>query len=177
MWWCWSVWPIVLTRKVWSKASAPLVPPPPPSVLRRTDVGNPHTTADASYTCTHKGMCNKMWNVMWHDHGNFEEHLQGLQSFQHYSHLPGLSFFARKVTGSMLCSRLWILLDRYRGSLPLSLCVLRSAREGQTVHHARHVPRNLPRGASSVPPRCTLGKRVPTKGSCSQHGCYRPSIT
>ena len=34
---------------------------------------------------------------MWHDHGNFEEHLKGLQSFQYYSHLPGLSFFARKV--------------------------------------------------------------------------------
>lgn len=56
-----------------------------------------HTTADASYVCTHRGKCNKLWNVMWHDHGNFEEHLRGLQSFQHYSHLPGLSFFARKV--------------------------------------------------------------------------------
>ena len=71
-------------------------PVPFPSPLR-TDQGNPHTTADASYTCTHKGMCNKLWNVMWHDHGNFEEYLQGLYSFQRYSHLPGLSFFARKV--------------------------------------------------------------------------------
>lgn len=60
-------------------------------------MANPHTTADASYTCTHKGMCNKLWDVMWHDHGNFEEYFQGLHPFQRYSHLPGLSFFARKV--------------------------------------------------------------------------------
>lgn len=89
-------------------SSRPSRPPPPslraPSVvvnaITRTDESNPHKTADASYVCTHRGMCNKLWNVMWHDHGSFEEHLQGLQSFQNYSHLPGLSFFARKVLGA-----------------------------------------------------------------------------
>lgn len=61
-------------------------------------MATPHTTADAAYACTHGGMCNRLWNVMWHDHSNFEEYLRGLHSFQSYGHLPGLSFFAKKVT-------------------------------------------------------------------------------
>ncbi|CAN0012092.1 unnamed protein product, partial [Scytosiphon promiscuus] len=92
-------WQLCETK--FSRHSDPLTKKP------RTDVSNPHATADASYTCTHKGMCNKLWNVMWHDHGNFEEHLHGLQSFQYYSHLPGLSFFARKAGLAMLMSRMY----------------------------------------------------------------------
>ncbi|CAM9453411.1 unnamed protein product [Ectocarpus fasciculatus] len=90
-----------LCETKFSRHSDPLTKKP------RTDEANPNKTADASYTCTHKGMCNKLWNVMWHDHGNFEEHLQGLQSFQYYSHLPGLSFFARKAGLAMLMSRMY----------------------------------------------------------------------
>ncbi|CAM9235622.1 unnamed protein product, partial [Hapterophycus canaliculatus] len=99
-----------LCETKFSRQSDPLTKKP------RTDATNPHTTADASYTCTHKGtgrhqhdtgMCNKLWNVMWHDHGNFEDHLHGLQSFQYYSHLPGLSFFARKAGLAMLMSRMY----------------------------------------------------------------------
>ncbi|CAB1101985.1 unnamed protein product [Ectocarpus sp. CCAP 1310/34] len=92
-------WSLCETK--FSRHSDPLTKKP------RTDEANPNKTADASYTCTHKGMCNKLWNVMWHDHGNFEEYLQGLQSFQYYSHLPGLSFFARKAGLAMLMSRMY----------------------------------------------------------------------
>ncbi|CAM9273835.1 unnamed protein product [Ectocarpus sp. 12 AP-2014] len=92
-------WSLCETK--FSRHSDPLTKKP------RTDEANPNKTADASYTCSHKGMCNKLWNVMWHDHGNFEEYLQGLQSFQYYSHLPGLSFFARKAGLAMLMSRMY----------------------------------------------------------------------
>ncbi|CBJ32399.1 conserved unknown protein [Ectocarpus siliculosus] len=92
-------WSLCETK--FSRHSDPLTKKP------RTDEANPNKTADASYTCTHKGMCNKLWNVMWHDHGNFEEYLQGLQSFQYYSHLPGLAFFARKAGLAMLMSRMY----------------------------------------------------------------------
>ncbi|CAN0397161.1 unnamed protein product [Discosporangium mesarthrocarpum] len=44
---------------------------------------------------------------MWHDHSSFGDHLKGLHSFQHYSHLPGLAFFARKAGLAMLMSKMY----------------------------------------------------------------------